>query len=137
LDPEGIAEVRRIIIEQKQEGKTIIMASHILDEVEKVCNYVTIIKRGKTLASGKVNELLVTDDIIVIESDNNEALKQGLLEKGLVKSAVIKDDTLEIIPSSGVSPGHLNRYAAEKDIVVSQLYVRKNTLEEQFLELVK
>ncbi|MBS0010734.1 MAG: ATP-binding cassette domain-containing protein, partial [Bacteroidales bacterium] len=102
LDPEGIAEVRRIIIEQKQEGKTIIMASHILDEVEKVCNYVTIIKRGKTLASGKVNELLVRDDIIVIESDNNEALKKGLLEKGLVKSAVIKDDTLEIIPSSGV-----------------------------------
>jgi len=137
LDPEGIAEVRNLIIEQKEKGKTIIMASHILDEVEKVCNHVTILKKGKTLASGKVNELLVTDNIIVIDSGDNELLKKGLLEKGLVKSGEIKDNLLEIIPASGVSSGHINRYAADKDIVINQLYIRKNTLEEQFLELVK
>lgn len=137
LDPEGIAEVRKIIIEQKNQGKTIIMASHILDEVEKVCNHVVILKKGRTLAEGKVNELLITDDIIVIDSDNNEALQKGLIEKGLVKSALIKENVLEIIPASGVSSGHINRYATEKEIIISQLYIRKSTLEEQFLELVK
>jgi len=137
LDPEGIAEVRKIIIEQKNQGKTIIMASHILDEVEKVCNHVAILKKGRTLAEGKVNELLITDDIIVIDSDNNESLQKGLLEKGLVKSALLKDDVLEIIPASGVSSGHINRYATDKEIIINQLYIRKSTLEEQFLELVK
>lgn len=137
LDPEGIAEVRNLIVEQKEKGKTIIMASHILDEVEKVCNHVTILKKGKTLASGKVNELLLTDNIIVIDSVNNDLLMKGLLEKGLVKSAEIKDRMLEIVPASGLSSGLINKYAAEKEIVINQLYVRKSTLEEQFLELVK
>ncbi|MDT8401969.1 MAG: ABC transporter ATP-binding protein [Bacteroidales bacterium] len=137
LDPEGIAEVRKIIIEQKSQGKTIIMASHILDEVEKVCDHVAILKKGKTLAAGKVNELLLTDDIIVIDSDNNDSLKKGLEERALVKSAEVKDNVLEIIPASGVSSGHINRYAADKGIIINQLYIRKSTLEEQFLELVK
>ncbi|HCC70505.1 MAG TPA: ABC transporter ATP-binding protein [Bacteroidales bacterium] len=137
LDPEGIAEVRKIIMEQKEQGKTIIMASHILDEVEKVCSHVAILKKGKTLASGRVNELLVTDDILVIDSGNNELLKKGLLEKGLVKKAELRDNILEVIPSSGVSSGIINAYAAEKDINVNQLYIKKSTLEEQFLELVK
>ncbi|MBN1387291.1 MAG: ABC transporter ATP-binding protein [Bacteroidales bacterium] len=137
LDPEGIAEVRNLIIEQKNQGKTIIMASHILDEVEKVCNHVAILKKGKKLASGRVNELLITDDIIVIDCDNNEVLKKGLEEKGLVRSAELKDNTLEIIPASGVSSGHINRFATEKGIVINQLYIRKSSLEEQFLKLVK
>jgi len=137
LDPEGIAEVRKIIIEQKNRGKTIIMASHILDEVEKVCDHVAILKKGKTLAAGKVNELLVTDNIIVIDSDNNDSLKEGLVKQALVKSAELKDNVLEIVPASGVSSGHINRYAAGKGIIINQLYIRKSSLEEQFLKLVK
>jgi ABC-2 type transport system ATP-binding protein len=105
--------------------------------VEKVCDHVAILKKGRTLASGKVNELLVTDDITVIASDNNEMLKKGLEEKGLVKSAEAKGGVLEIIPASGVSPGHINRFAADKGININELYQRKSSLEEQFLELVK
>ncbi|HKL66506.1 MAG TPA: ABC transporter ATP-binding protein [Bacteroidales bacterium] len=137
LDPEGIAEVRKIIIEQKTLGKTIIMASHILDEVEKVCSHVTILKKGSTLASGKVDELLVSDQVIVVDSGDNEALKKGLQEKGLVKSAEIKDGMLELVAASGVSTSIINRFAGEKEININQLYIRKSTLEEQFLELVK
>lgn len=137
LDPEGIAEVRKIIIEQKALGKTIIMASHILDEVEKVCSHVTILKKGSTLVSGKVDELLVSDHVIVVDSGDNEALMKGLLEKGLVKSAEIKDGMLELLAASGVSTSIINRFAGEKEININQLYIRKSTLEEQFLELVK
>ncbi|MCF8222829.1 MAG: ABC transporter ATP-binding protein [Bacteroidales bacterium] len=137
LDPEGIAEVRKIIIEQKALGKTIIMASHILDEVEKVCSHVTILKKGNTLASGKVDELLVSDQVIVVDSGDNEALKKGLMEKGLVKSAEIKGGMIELVAASGVSTSIINRFAGEKGININQLFIRKSTLEEQFLELVK
>ena len=54
LDPEGIAEIRELILDEAKRGKTIIMASHILDEVEKVCSHVVILKNGKCLASGRV-----------------------------------------------------------------------------------
>ncbi|MDZ7738337.1 MAG: hypothetical protein U5K32_04535 [Bacteroidales bacterium] len=86
---------------------------------------------------GRVNELLVSDAITVIASDDNEMLKKGLEEKGLVRSAEIKEGLLEIIPASGVSPGHINRFAADKNININELYQRKSSLEEQFLELVK
>ncbi len=70
LDPEGIAEVRNIILSETQKGKTIIMASHILDEVEKVCTHVGILKLGELIAGGRVNELLTEDEQLVVSTDN-------------------------------------------------------------------
>ena len=66
LDPNGIAEIRELIQRLAQEGKTIIMASHLLDEVEKVCTHVAIIKNGNLLTAGSVAEVLVTDEIIEV-----------------------------------------------------------------------
>ena len=70
LDPNGIAEIRELIIKLAAEGKTIIMASHLLDEVEKVCTHVAIIKNGNLLTAGSVDEVLVTDEIIEVAADN-------------------------------------------------------------------
>jgi ABC-type multidrug transport system ATPase subunit len=137
LDPEGIAEIRNLIIRQKGYGKTIILASHILDEVEKVCTYVGILKQGKLITSGKVSELLKAEILIVIKSDKLTELKNELLNAGLVKTAVIADENLEVNPSSGVSTAEINRFSLEKGIPVTEIYIRKNTLEEQFLEVVK
>src|SRR5665647_1631354 len=66
LDPVGIAEIRELIKKLHQEGKTIIMASHLLDEVEKVCSHVAILKRGDLIATGNVNELLANEDTVEI-----------------------------------------------------------------------
>ena len=66
LDPNGIAEIRELIQQLAAEGKTIIMASHLLDEVEKVCTHVAIIKNGNLLTAGSVDEVLVTDEIIEV-----------------------------------------------------------------------
>lgn len=137
LDPEGIAEVRQIIIKQREQGKTIIMASHILDEVEKVCTHVSVLKMGKVIASGGVNELLAIDDVIVAGSENIEELKSELEKSSLIKSLKVENDMLEIVPAKGISVAQINSFAFDKGLVINNLYVRKCTLEEQFLELVK
>jgi ABC-2 type transport system ATP-binding protein len=137
LDPEGIAEVRNLILLQRENGKTIIMASHILDEVEKVCTHVAVLKSGKVIASGKVNELLSSDDVIVAETDNNEKFRMELEAAAMVKSISIENELLEIIPTKSVSSADINSFAISRGFTVNQLFVRKATLEEQFLELVK
>ena len=75
LDPVGIAEIRELIKVLAKQGKTIIMASHLLDEVEKVCTHVAIMKRGKLLAAGPVNEVLANEDIVELASLNSLKLK--------------------------------------------------------------
>ena len=137
LDPEGIAEVRNLILRQREAGKTIIMASHILDEVEKVCTHVGVLKKGKVIASGKVDELLKTDNVIIIGTDRPVDLKEALLDAGIIRSATLSGSSLEVIPTEGHDSAAINRLAYEKGITISELRVRKSTLEEQFLELVK
>jgi len=137
LDPEGIAEVRNIIISEKDKGKTIIIASHILDEVEKVCTHVGILKMGKLIASGRVDKLLVMDRIVTMSAPDNTKLKEILEKSGLVKS--IKEDVDSIIATivSETEPGEINKYLIEKGITLTRLEVNKPTLESQFLELVR
>lgn len=137
LDPEGIAEVRNLILDQREKGKTIIMASHILDEVEKVCTHVGVLKNGKVISSGKVEELLLIDDMIVVGAEDIMKLKAEIEEAGIAKSVSLSGNTLEVIPSEGFDSGTINKLAYEKGIVITELRVRKSTLEEQFLELVK
>lgn len=137
LDPEGIAEVRNIIISERDKGKTIIIASHILDEVEKVCTHVGILKMGKLIASGRVDKLLVMDRVVTMSAPDNTKLKEILEKSGLVKS--IKEDVDSIIATivSETEPGEINKYVIGKGITLTRLEVNKPTLESQFLELVR
>lgn len=137
LDPEGIAEVRKLILMQREKGKTIIMASHILDEVEKVCTHVGVLKEGKVISSGKVEDLLQTDDIVVVGAADILKLKAEIEKAGIAKSVSLSGNSLEVVPAEGYDAGAINRVAYEKGIVINELRVRKSTLEEQFLELVK
>ena len=90
LDPAGIAEIREMIKKiTVEEGKTIIMASHLLDEVEKVCTHVAILKKGELIASGDVNEILANEDIVEIGSEDNEKLM--LILQSLNKYTHIKE----------------------------------------------
>ena len=75
LDPVGIAEIRDLIQSLAAAGKTIIMASHLLDEVEKVCTHVAILKKGTLLTAGPVDEVLAQEDIVEIAASNNDALQ--------------------------------------------------------------
>jgi ABC-2 type transport system ATP-binding protein len=137
LDPEGIAEVREIVQEQVQEGKTLILASHILSEVEKICSHVAILKKGELLADGPVKELLAEDEIIEISCNDNEKLKSALSGSTLVKEMVTENGLLVLTLNEQVGPGDINSFAFENKLVIHHMLSRKRSLESQFLELVK
>lgn len=137
LDPEGIAEVREVVIEQVERGKTLILASHILNEVEKICNHVAILKRGELLADGPVKELLAEEEIIEISCENNQDLMEKLKETQLVKEIEIENGLLVITLAEEVSPADINVFAFSEGIVINHMLSRKRSLESQFLELVK
>ena len=137
LDPEGIAEVRNIIIEQKESGKTIIMASHILDEVEKVCSHVAVLKNGKNIAAGKVDELLASEPVVVVVSEDQSKLKTAVEESGMAASVTVEGEYLKIVLKAGLDSKSVSKLAFEKGIMLSEIKVHKSSLEEQFLELVK
>ncbi len=137
LDPEGIAEVREIVLQQVQQGKTLILASHILSEVEKICSHVAILKKGELLANGSVKELLAEDEIIEISCNNNDQLKSALKGSSLVKEIETENGVLILTLNEEVKPAEINSFAFDNKLVVHHMLSRKRSLESQFLELVK
>jgi len=137
LDPEGIAEVREIVIQQVELGKTLILASHILSEVEKICNHVAILKNGELLANGPVKELLAEDEIIEISCDNNEELRAKLEGSELVKEIETENGLLVLTLNENITPAEINAFAFSNELVIYHMLSRKRSLESQFLELVK
>ena len=137
LDPEGIAEVRSIIIEEGKRGKTILLASHILDEVEKGCSHVAVLKQGKLIAAGRVNELLTGEPHVVVECDNLEGFREAIVREGLAKQTEIFEGQLNMILQQPHTTADLNDFAYKKGFVLSRLETRKKSLESQFLELVR
>jgi ABC-type multidrug transport system ATPase subunit len=137
LDPEGIAEVRQIIIDEAKKNKTIILASHILDEVEKVCSHVGVLKNGEMIARGKVNELLLSKNPLVVSAENIDLLEEEIIRSGLSESVSRENNDLLVILKEGCSTSDLNAYVFSKGFVLSKIEQRKKSLESHFLELVK
>ncbi len=137
LDPEGIADVRKLITAIGQKGKTIILASHLIDEVEKVCTDVIILKSGKTIESGSIYEVLKGDDTIEIAADDLNSLSNILKSISIIKSFKKVNDKISVSLNKGNTAAELNKAIFEKGIVLSHLFVKKKKLEEQFLELIK
>ncbi len=136
LDPNGIAEIRELIQRLAGEGKTIIMASHLLDEVEKVCTHVAIIKNGNLLTAGSVSEVLVTDEIIEVSSDNLTALENVLNKMGGFVSLKKQNNALQLFYSNGnANAAAINKYCFENNIALNHLQLKKKSLETKFLEL--
>lgn len=139
LDPAGIAEIRELIKELNRQGKTIIMASHILDEVEKVCTHVAIIQKGVLKTSGTVSEVLSgsADSAVSIElaADNLAALGEALKQLPGIISIHSAGTGLHIQCSDTVTASQVNAWCFEKGIVLSQLSLKRTTLEKRFLEI--
>lgn len=137
LDPEGFAEVRNIIQSQAQEGKTIIIASHILDEVEKVCSHVGILKSGELIANGKVGELLSSEETVFIQTEKMDELLDILNGSGLVNKVYKEGDDLAVVLDSKYKSSDLSKFCFDKGFPLSKIVVKKQSLEDQFLQLVK
>ena len=142
LDPAGIAEIRELIKELYKGGKTIIMASHILDEVEKVCTHVAIIQKGVLKSVGSVAELMnsttVDEEVnisIEVSAADNNALKNILEQMNDVVSVSAVDNDLHLICTEKVTGEILNKFCFDKGIVLNKLNVKRKTLETRFLEI--
>ncbi len=136
LDPNGIAEIRELIQKLAAEGKTIIMASHLLDEVEKVCTHVAIIKNGDLLTAGSVAEVLVTDEIIEVSADDINVLENVLQQMGGFTSLKKQNDLLQLFYSGNkANTALINQYCFQNNIVLNHLQLKKKSLETKFLEL--
>jgi ABC-type multidrug transport system ATPase subunit len=137
LDPEGIAEVRQIIKNEAEQNKTIILASHILDEVEKVCSHVGILKNGEMIAQGKVHELLYSKDPVVISAENMDLLEEEIIRSGMSETVNRDNNELLVVLKKGYTTSDINSYAFSKGLILTRLELRKRSLESQFLELVR
>jgi ABC-2 type transport system ATP-binding protein len=136
LDPVGIAEIRQLIVELKDLGHTIIMASHLLDEVEKVCTHAAILKNGQLITTGHVEEIMMNDDIVELSANDLQALADIL--KNIAKEVFVdeKTSTIQIVLPRGTAKlDEINRYCFDNGITLSQLVMRKKKLEARFFEL--
>ncbi|MGV4414164.1 ABC transporter ATP-binding protein [Chryseobacterium sp. T1] len=137
LDPEGIIQIREIISNIAKTGTTIILASHLLDEVEKVCSHVIVLKQGKTIYSGAVDAMSNTKGYFELKADNDDLLLENLLAMPYFSSAKYEGQLIVAQIKEDIAAADLNRKLAEKGIFVSHLAKKKESLESQFLELVK
>jgi ABC-2 type transport system ATP-binding protein len=137
LDPEGMVEVRHIIQKIAARGKTILLASHILDEVEKICSHVAIIKKGKLLASGAVGSILSDQPTLEVGAVDVEKLFQVLSGVQMVKKISRNDSFLVLELEPGRNPEDLNRVAFEHGILLSHLVLKRRSLEVEFLEITR
>ncbi len=138
LDPVGIAEIRELIKRLHREGKTIIMASHLLDEVEKVCTHVAVLQKGTLITHGRVDEILINEDIVEISASDIIQLYSAVEHYPLASQVKKQDQFVEIyFPNGAASLEKVNRYCFEKGITLNHMRLRKKSLEAKFFELTK
>jgi len=137
LDPQGIHQIRDIIRKIASQGTTILLASHLLDEVEKVCSHVIVLRRGEILYSGSVDGMSANEGFFELQANDNSALKTALLEHSAIDRITEEEEKVLVYLKSDLSASELNQFLFSKNIALSHLVKRKNSLEAQFLELTK
>lgn len=136
LDPVGISEIRNLIIELKEQGHTIIMASHLLDEVEKVCTHAAILKTGNLVSTGNVEEIMMDEDVVELSAADIKALLTVLQNMGKEVLLNEKANTVQIIfPKGTAKMDEINRHCFNNGVILTQLVLRKKRLETRFFEL--
>ncbi len=136
LDPVGIAEIRDLMKKLYSQGKTIIMASHLLDEVEKVCTHVAILKKGELVTTGNVNEILSNEDMVEVNSTDNEKLFKVL--NGMGNNIRVSKEASMVkvfFPVGTADLASINNYCFTNGVVLNHLLLKKKSLEARFFEL--
>ncbi len=136
LDPQGIHEIRQIIKKIAANGTTILLASHLLDEVEKVCSHVVVIRNGIKLYEGRTDEMTASNGFFDLKSDTDQdKLKQLLQSYDGISSVKEEEGILIAVLSKDISASEINEYLFKNGISLSHLVKRKPSLEQQFLTL--
>lgn len=136
LDPQGIHEIRQIITEIASKGTTILLASHLLDEVEKICSHVIVIRNGIKLYSGSVDEMTASKGFLELKIEKDEEKLLAALELHPSVKKVVKNHEIIIADlRDDISATEMNTFLFEKGLFLSHLVKRKPSLEQQFLDL--
>jgi ABC-type multidrug transport system ATPase subunit len=136
LDPAGIAEIRALIKKMHLEGTTIIMASHLLDEVEKVCTHVAILKKGELVATGGVHEILANEDVVEIGAADMAALHLLVQQYSGYNSMKLEGSLIQLFyPIGTIDLEGINRHFFNEGIVLNHLQLKRKSLESKFMEL--
>ncbi len=135
LDPQGIHQIRGIIQKIASQGTTILLASHLLDEVEKVCTHVVVLSKGKSLYVGRVEQMNASFGFVTLQCSDMSGLKKVLEESTSFEN--IKQDAAYLVANltQEMDAAKLNAFLFEKGITLSHLVQRKESLEEKFLAL--
>lgn len=137
LDPQGIHQIRDIIKLIASKGTTILLASHLLDEVEKVCSHVLVLRKGQVLYSGRVGGMTANEGFFELQSDDLGKLKSALTTIPAIDKCSEENGKVVAYLKKPLEAHELNRLMFEQHIVLNHLVKRRHSLEEQFLELTK
>ncbi len=137
LDPEGIAEIRDLIKEIALSGKTIVIASHILDEIEKICTHVAIMRKGELLQIGELAEVMTQERLLLLKSSDLTELKNAIDRIPHVKFINNHEDEILVSIDDDFDPALLNKELAGLGIYLSSIKEHRKNLESTFLEIIK
>jgi ABC-2 type transport system ATP-binding protein len=137
LDPQGIAEMRELIIELAAENRTIILASHLLDEVQKICSHFAVLRTGKKIFQGSVKDLDSENILVEIRSEDAQALEGVINQTELVAKVNRHLDIFEVQLKDTATIDQLHKYLIDKGIVLNLLRPQPNKLEKKFLEVLR
>lgn len=136
LDPVGILDIRNLIISLGKQGTTILMASHLLDEVEKVCSHVAILQKGKVLASGSVSEILSNEEQLILSSEDIESLLSKMQSyPGVSNIRVENGKVIAGFPKGHCNPAEVNAFCFQQGVTLNGLQLKAQSLEARFFEL--
>ncbi len=134
LDPQGIAEIRDLIINIANSGKTIIIASHLLDEVQRVCTHFCVLQQGKLIHDGLVEDVGKGATIVEVKADAENL--EEVLEASKMTSAIKRElDKYTLTMAKGFGAVDVNEYLFKQGITAKHLILKVKTLEKQFLEI--
>ena len=136
LDPVGIAEIRALILDLNRLGHTVIMASHLLDEVEKICTHVVILNKGKVVTTGRTEDVLSADDVLEIGANDLDRLEKILMGYTGMMSIRREGKYLQLVfPAGTARPSEVNAHCQAAGIVPDHLMIIRKRLEARFFEL--
>lgn len=136
LDPQGIHQIRDIVKKIASQGTTILLASHLLDEVEKICSHVLVLRKGEILYQGTVHGMIKTQDFFELKASNAEQLTAALKNHPAVELVEQHDDKTVVYLKEALLAEALNKYLFENNIVLEHLVQKNNSLEEEFIKLI-
>ena len=135
LDPQGIADIRNLILQIAGMNKTIIMASHILSEVEKICSHTAILNKGKLITSGPVSSILQSGNTFILNSSSQDILAQKIAKMPGFMNLEKSEDQLIVNFKESILAEDINSYCFKNGIVLTDLIKKSYSLEDAFLQL--